>query len=219
MYDNKKCHAENELERELWELENMKSQKIDDNIELGKGRLYEWKYRYYNHYFNSSSINSDVIEKTCNMYLEGLIWVARYYFKGCNSWEWHYYYDHAPFLSDLAQYFKQQRSNGFDINNIQFNDNSEKITPFEQLLAILPPVYSNILPINYQKLMTDPKSMLIDLYPTEIEYDMIDKDLYWQCIPLLPALDIKRIKKYTKDIKLNKSELIRNKDLEPFNLS
>ena len=42
-------------------------------------------------------------------YLEGIVWVTKYYFEKCPTWDWQYKFTHAPFLSDLAKYLKKEQ--------------------------------------------------------------------------------------------------------------
>lgn len=97
-----------------------------------------------------------------------------------------------------------------DINKIKF-DASQPIMPHEQLLAVLPPSCYNMLPKSYQYLMYDPLSPIIDYYPITIKLDMIDKDMWWKCMPHISCIDIARIKGVTSHLKLSNDEAKRNK--------
>ncbi len=53
--------------------------------------------------------------------------------------------------------------------------------------------------------MTNDKSPIINLYPIDFELDMLYKHRYWQCIPILPDLEIHKIKKCVAKIKQDKT--------------
>ena len=199
---NRECPYSDPYKKELWELENLKRFTIRDNIKLGHGS--DWKHRYYEHHFKTGKI--DFINKICLRYCESIIWVLRYYFEGCPSWSWNYPFIHAPFVSDIHKYVKEHNAN---INSISFKKNSP-LTPCQQLVAVLPPESSHILPKKFQKLTTSFNSPIIDLYPTYIKLDMIGCNKYWQCHSLIPNVDINRIRNATKNITLSKKEQQRN---------
>ena len=226
----------------MWENENLKNIEIDDPIKLGFGNPNEWKSKYYCHYFGDNS--SDTITKVCKEYIDGLKWIGKYYFDKCTSWNWQYKYTHAPFISDLYEYIKNNKN----IENVEnsvspgvpraplkeplslngdFNDKNIIITPFIQLLITIPVSYCNLLPASYSKLITDDNSPIKDLFPREIKTDMINKTYKWQCIPLLPLIDVEYLTNVDipiktgnindkktckiKELKLTKSEEKRNK--------
>lgn len=72
------------------------------------------------------------------------------------------------------------------------------MTTNEQLLAIIHPVYSHLLPKNIRYLMIDKNSPIIDLYPIYFEEDSINKTVLYKSIPYLPQIDINRIRKALK---------------------
>jgi 5'-3' exonuclease len=207
-----------EYQKEIWKFENIKNIIIEDNIKLGIGNPNEWKFRYYYNYFknlkhykleNTKNINeiSHLINNLCKNYMEGLKWVTKYYFEGCSSWLWQYKYTHAPFISDLYQYL----NNNQEIN-IKFKKD-KPITPCIQLLSVLPPNCYKELPKNYQKIILDEKSSIKYMFPNveSIEIDYINKTLLWECIPLIPYLNIEKIQNECIKYKLNKNELKLNK--------
>jgi len=206
----KRCPTSDPYERELWNIENMIDMDIEDPIKLGKIPIEESKYKYYEHHFGVRDYQDDFKNKMCKEYIKGLLWVSKYYFEKCPSWYWQYPYSHAPFISDLSNYCKK-------INALNYTfDNKPCISPCVQLLAVLPPACKKLLPKNYQELIVSPDSPIIDFYPIEIYFDMINKDLYWKCIPYIPCIDMDRILECVKDVKLSKDEDIRNKILDDF---
>jgi 5'-3' exonuclease len=187
----KRANSSNPYDIELFNLNNLKF-KIEDPIKLGVGDETAWKKRYYDHYFWTHAEKD--IENICAQYLKGLIWISHYYFDKCCSWNWYYPFDHPPFVSDLYEFVKK---NPGVINSFKF-ELSEPLHPTAQLLAIFPPTCSYLLPKEHQYLMTSPKSPIIDMYPINFVEDMLYKDMWWQCIPMLPPLDVPRIKKAIK---------------------
>jgi len=206
----RKCNLNDDYNIEIWNLEHLKNIKINDPIKLGKNYSKLWKFRYYEHYFGVSKYQQDHINNMCFQFFKSIKWVSEYYFNNCCSWMWQYPYSHGPFVSDLSFFLN---SNNLNLNNIKFNK-SEPVTPFIQLLAVLPPSCSYILPKSYRFLMDSKNSPIIDIYPINISIDMINKDMYWKCIPIVPVVStkyIEKIKEIIKDIKITKSDKIRNK--------
>jgi len=191
MYKSKKHFRKNDnedaYEREKTKIENLQF-KIEDDIELGKDTSDEYKFRYYKKYYHTEINQSRIVKNASYKYLEGLLWVANYYFSKCPSWDWYYPYDHAPFISDLADNFKR-----FNIDNIKFNL-GEPLKPIEQILCVLPQQSSYLVPNEVKELMTNNKSPLIHLYPLDFQIDLLYKTKYWQGIAILPDLDIKLVK-------------------------
>lgn len=195
----------NEYERELFKIDNLLF-KIADPIGVGVDSNY--RYNYYKHYFDVSDEELEsFVENMVKEYLKGLKWVTNYYFDKLQDWTWFYPYDHAPFLSDISKYL-------ININDIKLNIGTKPITPFEQLLNILPPQSAKyLLPTNLVKLTTLSKSSIIHLYPTNINIDYLYKHKYWEGIPKLPDMEIHLIKyiysKYKDEI--NNEDIIRNR--------
>jgi 5'-3' exonuclease len=200
-------HGNDEYEKEVSKIENLQF-KIKDPIGLGSDTPENWRLRYYKHYWN---INDDELEsfseKLVENYLRGIKWVTQYYFESCPCWDWYYPFDHPPFISDIAKYIDK-----IDMNEIIFVLGSP-LKPFMQLLAVLPPQSNYLLPTNLQKLVVNPKSSIIYMYPEEFTQDFINKKRYWMGIPNLPPLDIKQLKySYSKyEDELTKEEQNRNK--------
>lgn len=180
----RQCSSSNELEKELWMLNNMRNIDIVDPIKLGEDGRDLWKFRYYEHYFGSSEDQDILISEISSEYLRGIMWITKYYFKGCPSWNWQYNHHHAPFVSDI--------NFNININDIKF-EKSTPVTPFIQLLSVLPPSCNHLLPKNYSNLMTSKTSPIIDLYPINITLDMINKHMFHECCTNIPCVNISRI--------------------------
>lgn len=212
--EKRRCLESDPYLKELWQIENMKNIKIEDPVKLGYSKEDEWKFRYYNHYFNTSENMNETISDTCKNYLEGIVWVTKYYFEECTDWRWQYNYNHAPFISDLGEYFNDT---SYKFEKVQHHKR-DAISPCVQLMSVLPPQCSNELPISYRYLVTDTGSPVIDMFPKKVEIDMLNKDQLWQCIPLVPLLNEMRIIEAIKTykLKLTEEEEERNKILEDF---
>ena len=190
--------GKNNYEKELYKIDNLLF-KIPNPIND--------RNSYYKHHFN---LNNDEIEefvkKMVKHYLIGLKWVMFYYFDKIPDWTWFYPYDYPPFISDIYKYI-------INFDEIKFKE-GKPMSPFEQLLNILPPQSAKyLLPDSLVKLVTKSNSSIIHLYPLEITIDFLYKNKYWEGIPKLPPMEIKLVKhsylKYKDEI--DESDLNRNR--------
>jgi 5'-3' exonuclease len=216
----KKCFEADPYDRDLWYLENMQYRNkyvgnfsATDIFNLKKGlhsvdELNQYKFKYYEHYFNVSEHQQEHVDNMCKAYLEGLLWVGKYYFEKCPMWRWQYCYKHAPFISDLAKYMK---INKVDINTILDNIVDEgPLHPYVQLASVLHPESHNLLPKSYQSIVLNVDSPVIDMFPVKTRLDMDIKEQFYTCIPELPDIDVNRMINACKNLKLTKEENIRN---------
>ena len=205
-----KCYSSDPFEREMFKIENLLF-KIDDPIQIGAGKFNEYYQRYYDYLdFNESDRDTKIEEMAIN-YINGLVWSSHYYFNECKSWEWYYYYNHPPFLLDIYNVIKN-----VNLNNVSFNLGTP-LTPIQQLLCVLPPQSSFLLPFNVKKLMFK-GSELNKFYPPFIKQEYLYKRKHWQAIPLLPDLDFDKIKEEFDNVKtnFNEQEKNRNKSVSDF---
>ncbi|ETO27996.1 5'-3' exoribonuclease 1, partial [Reticulomyxa filosa] len=141
----------------------------------------------------------------CKDYLTGIQWVLDYYYRGVPSWGWYYPHHYAPLISDMAlmdEQFQCQFSLG------------EPYLPFEQLLAVLPIASSHVLPAPFQALMTNPESLISNMYPTDFKIDMDYATSPWEGVVLLPYIDERKLKEAVATIDSNlltEEEKVRNK--------
>jgi len=129
------------------------------------------------------------IDQICEEYFRAIKWTTEYYFKGIPSWSWFYPYHEAPLLKELNRYLTK-----LDWNKLVF-EKSEPLTPVQQLLAVLPPQSAHLIPVEYRKLM-EPGSPIEDFYPIDFGYSMQGKIFLYECHPILPWIDIGRLKRH-----------------------
>ena len=199
---NKIYDTEFDREKDLLNLYPQLNRDLEKEINQGS---FEWRERYYNLLFNTD--NQYEIDKICHNYIEGLFWNFHYYFYECISWDWCYSYNNPPSFLDIYNYYNNYIS---DINLIKINK-SKPVKPFQQLLMVLPKESKNLLPIKYQKLMTNYESDIIEYYPEKYKLNTINKYYLWECQPKLPYIITENIINTTKNINLSENEKNRNK--------
>lgn len=166
---------------------------VDDTEELDREkslyieRFESWKNNYYKekfdfHYSKDEEQKQDILTLTQN-YVEGLQWVLYYYYRGCPSWGWYFKYHYAPRISDLVK--------GID-QIIEFEQGTA-FTPFQQLMAVLPERSKNLIPVALRPLMYDPKSPILDFYPSEVELDKNGKTADWEAVVKISFVDQQRL--------------------------
>ena len=97
----------------------------------------------------------------------------------------------------------------------------QPIKPFDQLMLILPPQMSKILPVHYINLMLQNNSPIKHLYPNKFELDVYPGQKLIYTEPILPNLDVISVTKETKKIEstLSKTDKNRNTILnKPFEI-
>ena len=169
----------------------------DEVVELD---IEGYKNEYYTQKFGG--VDSSVV---VHEYLRGMVFVARYYLEQIPSWTWTYPFLYAPLFSDLAKHAET-----FDWE-CKFEP-SLPFTPFEQLLAILPPQSAHFLPECLRELTTSSSSPIIDMFPQTFEVDLEGKKDEHEGIVLLPSIEPERIRDVFQSLKddLTESEKLRN---------
>ena len=206
-------NANNKLEEELEKLKFLPLTKKKTLLYKIQQGTEGWRDRYYYHLFhikNKNQLNNNILE-LCQNYLEGIVWNVKYYFDKCCCWNWHYMYLHSPCLHEIVDNFEAC----FD--KIKFTEENSQIystSPFLQLLNVLPPQSSHLLPPSYAKLMTDKNSPIYHYYPKQVSLDYYLCTYYHECEPKLPNIDKQLVIQSIKNIKLSKKEKLLNKKNE-----
>jgi 5'-3' exoribonuclease 1 len=133
----------------------------------------------YRDEYHSSHFESE--QKIAHDYLEGLQWVLSYYTRGIPSWDWCFPFHYAPMASALEPHISSYVQPTYP--------KSAPYLPFLQLLSVLPPKSSNLIPEPLAGLLSDSKSPLRPFCPDQIEIDLAGKMREWEGIVLLPLID------------------------------
>jgi len=150
---------------------------------------------YIRDYLISSFGEDYNISEICNKYVEGMQWVISYYTSGVTNWKWLYNYHYAPPASVLAKYI-------LDFVNPIYPITTPSTT-FQQLLCVLPPKSSKLLPDALGDLLLDENSKLSEYCPNEFVIDLAGKRKEWEGIVLLPMVNFEIVRQLYFD-NLNK---------------
>jgi len=165
----------------------------EDSIRFGEKK---WRERYlinglYHHQnyqlnmIQKEEFKEDV-KKLCDEYYTGLAWCTSYYFKGYMSIsnEWYYKYTFSPDLQTLLKHDP-------DIGDISYR---AALKNHEALIAMMPKQSKGLLPDEYKKYM-EHDSPLIYYYPDKFKEYSVMKRYQWECVPLLPKININLLRK------------------------
>ncbi len=131
------------------------------------------------------------LDALISSYLEGLQWVLYYYYCGVKHWGWYFPYHYAPLVSDITSPQKYVQE-GKEMTFAHLKEKNVPVTPFEQLLSILPRSSRNLLPVCYHRLY-ETDSEICDLYPSHYATDFNGRALPWEAIKLIPFVDECRV--------------------------
>nr|XP_018918254.1 PREDICTED: 5'-3' exoribonuclease 1 [Bemisia tabaci] len=189
-----------ELSALIKETNDLDSEDMDEDAIFG-AEFYADKKDYYKSKMGID-MNEETIRHQAAVYIEAIQWNLHYYYDGCRSWSWFYPYHYAPYVSDITNFADLQ---------LDFNL-SKPFLPFEQLLAVLPPASKELLPVPYQRLMTDERSPIIEYYPDDFDTDLNGKKQDWEAVVLLPFIEEERLKSAMASCadELTRDEVARN---------
>jgi 5'-3' exoribonuclease 1 len=167
----------------------------------------KWHRTYYGSKFGIAPDDAEAKRQVVVAYVEALSWVYNYYYQGCISWNWFYRYHYSPIASDLVGLKEIADEVNLDLGT--------PFHPYEQLLGVLPPKSSGLIPDAYNELMLNPHSAISDFYPIgEIEIDREGTKYEWEGVVKLPFIDEERLLGAVGDInqaRLTEDEKSRNK--------
>jgi 5'-3' exonuclease len=191
----------------------MLEEKLSSNIKYFEDKILDKHTKYVNGYvvdmknyktdYYSEKFDKNV-QDICHDYIEGMQWVLSYYTKGVPCWHWFYDHHYAPFAYDLATHIDSYKP-------VKYEE-TRSIKPFEQLLSVIPPKSSQLLPKPLNTLLTSQDSPIEQFCPSEIKVDLSGKRREWEGVVLLPMVDRKLVEKVCgeklkdvspKDIKRN----------------
>jgi len=143
--------------------------------------------RYRTEYCEEHFPEDICIRQICHEYFEGLQWVLSYYTRGVPSWKWQFPYHYAPSASILEQHLSTFVCPVYG-RTVPF-------PPYQQLLCVLPPRSSELIPEPLNRLLTDKNSPIKPFCPDTFDVDLSGKRREWQGIVILPVMDIEVMRK------------------------
>jgi 5'-3' exonuclease len=174
---------------------------IEKNTKISEGKyvvdIEGYRKDYYSQKLNIEDEKD--IEKVCHEYLKGMEWVINYYIEGVPDWKWRYPYHYAPFSFDIAQHCQTYNSEKFP--------ESKASLPFIQLLSVLPPKSSELLPKPLDEILT--KGSFHNKYcPEKFPIDLAGHRNTWEATVILPMVNYEEVEK----LFLTKKDSISEKD-------
>jgi 5'-3' exonuclease len=174
------------------------------SIEESQGKylldIEAYRFGYMEGHFPSN----ENVESICHKYIEGLQWVLSYYTKGVPNWKWKFEYHYAPPANILSE-----NTRSFTFPEYRATSPS---TPFQQLISVLPPKSSNLIPQPLNFLLTDESSPIKQFCPDTFRVDLAGKRREWEGIVILPIIDCAVLEEcYSQRVKnVDSNELKRN---------
>jgi 5'-3' exonuclease len=177
---------------------------LEKNAKINKGKYTVDIDGLRKDYYAESFTEGQDIKDLCHQYFVGMQWVLSYYTRGVPDWKWCFKHHYAPFAHELAEHITDFK---FPVKRV-----TEPTTPFQQLLSVLPPKSSALIPVPLSQLLTDSISSIKKFCPEKFEVDLSGKRREWEGIVLLPMVDFSVIRdEYFKHIdKVDKRDLVRN---------
>ena len=155
-----------------------------------------WKSSFYKMFFNIMPQNIKGLDSVCKSYMDGIQWNLDYYLNGTFNHKWFYKYNVAPFLKDIVCYMKKQsHQQAPEHKKTPFHP--QKISPFEQLLIVLPEKSHHLFPSTIQNKLKDISCGMVHLYPSTFQVITFLKSQLWECPPILPPVDVECVQRFS----------------------
>ncbi|ELP86279.1 5'-_3' exoribonuclease, putative [Entamoeba invadens IP1] len=135
---------------------------------------------------------SEAMTQLVNEYFIGLSWVLKYYYQGCQCWDWYFPYLYAPFIADVATYLDNTLEPKFELG-IPFK-------PVEQLMSVLPPRSKECVPMLFRDIMNSTTSPIKEFYPEKFAIDMNGKTQEYLAVILLSFIDQNKLLEVLKPL-------------------
>lgn len=156
---------------------------LENNSVYVKGKYELDIIKYHKDYYSKNLSEIENKEELCYEYLDGMQMVLSYYLEGATDWNWRYSYHYAPFADEISEFIKTYK--------FKLKAETKPAEPFIQLLCVLPPKSSELLPCPLNTLLS---SELAGYCPSDFEVDLSGKRQSWEGIVLLPVIDYDKVK-------------------------
>jgi 5'-3' exonuclease len=99
---------------------------------------------------------------------------------------------------------------------ISIKNNKYLIRPLDQLMMVIPPEISNILPNECQSIFKNKN--LNKYFPKDFDFDIFMKNKFWMCYPEIPSPNYEDFIKEIQKIVLSEDSLKLNKNFKPIEI-
>ena len=170
----------------------------------------EWRTQYCSYFFKDNDL-----EEVCNEYLLALKWTYDYYKTNePPSWFFAYEYRVAPpiYTFLVAGDFARLTQHGYEkkYKLPEGIKNDESLSPYEQMMIVLPIQNVSLLPGPLQFFLRVDDSPIKDMYTRKFDLDVVAglKNIYSE--PLLPPVDFNKVRIIVNNALFNEAEISRN---------
>lgn len=152
-----------------------------------------WRSLYYKHLFFVRMDDTSVIANACDSFVQGVCWTYAYYKRLPKPFDWYYPYGYPPSLLDLSNHLQGSSPQAWEDLQTQWSEEHRTpkfLDPAVQLLCILPLESQHLIPYKYRSWMTDHNHGIAFMFPKTYAIQTYLHTHLWECVPVLPPLDI-----------------------------
>jgi len=164
--------------------------------------------KYRKMYYKSKFDRPKPTVASVKEYIDGLLFVLRYYFDEMPSYTWYYRNHYAPFAEDIAEvmekHYKEDNNKFFKVN---------PMLPLQQLFCILPPSSSHLLPKSLARRMNTDEKTIGEFMHMDLKLDSDFKKNEWEYIILTPNIDLDKFIKVFKEEETNMDEIEKKRNV------
>jgi 5'-3' exoribonuclease 1 len=179
-----------------WPIQDANKDQLAEVIRTMQNPENTWRSMYYKYMFYSKLHDTQIIVDSSNSYIQGIYWTYAYYKRMPKDSMWYYPYGYSPTLFDVSNNINAS-INLWDSILHKWKETGTCqgfVDPIIQLLSILPFESRALLPFHTQKIFDDPKYGCAHMFPQKYPIQTYLKTHLWECSPVLPPLDILRLK-------------------------